>query len=400
MKLLPTILLLCGGFLLLCGQLSEAQDAASLERANGLLKAAPIVDGHNDLPWVIREKFGNDVEGYDISVVAKFDTDIPRLRTGGVGAQFWSVWVPSSLGPFESMRAQLEQIDIARRMIDTYPDDLMMANSVADIEEALEQSKIASMLGMEGGHTIGNSLGALRAYYDLGVRYMTLTHFNGHDWADSATDEVRHEGLTEFGREVVREMNRLGMLVDLSHVSPATMHDSLDVTEAPVIFSHSSAKALTAHARNVPDDVLKRMKANDGVVMVTFIPSFVNDERRVWEVKESKAVEQAQAMAERLAAVDLGVTKKAGESGTLYGSVTSAEIAELLEAKGVQVDRRKLVLNAPIKSVGTHEIAIRLHRKVKATITIVVLSDRVHEPLVESDNAPQDDEPDYDRDSE
>ena len=257
---------------------------AALERANNVLQAAPVVDGHNDLPWVIREKFGGDVEGYDISVRAQFDTDLPRLREGQVGTQFWSVYVPSSLSPVEAMTAQLEQIDIAHRIINMYPDDLMFATSVADIAAAKAQGKIASLLGMEGGHTIVNSVGALRSYYDLGVRYMTLTHFHSNDWADSATDDARHEGITEFGREVVREMNRLGMLVDLSHVSAETMNDVLDVAEAPVIFSHSSARALTRHVRNVPDSVLERMRDNGGVVMVTFIPAYVSEKRREWEV--------------------------------------------------------------------------------------------------------------------
>lgn len=262
-----------------CGK----DDQEALERARQLLDAAPVFDGHNDLPWVIREKFEGDVEGYDISKPAKFDTDIPRLREGRVGTQFWSVYVPSSLTPLEAMQAQLEQIDIARRMIALYPDDLQLATSVADIEAALQAGRIASLLGMEGGHSIVNSLGALRAYHALGVRYMTLTHFHSNDWADSATDEARHEGITEFGREVIREMNRLGMLVDLSHVSVDTMNDVLDVAEAPVIFSHSSARELTDHVRNVPDSVLKRLARNGGVVMVTFIPAYVSEKRREWE---------------------------------------------------------------------------------------------------------------------
>ena len=266
-------------------QAAGAQDGdAALERAIDVLQAAPVVDGHNDLPWVIREKFGNNVEGYDISVRAQFDTDLPRLREGQVGTQFWSVYVPSSMTPVEAMTAQLEQIDIAHRIINMYPDDLMFAASIADIDAAREQGKIASLLGMEGGHTIVNSLGALRSYYDLGVRYMTITHFHSHDWADSATGDARHEGITEFGREVIREMNRLGMLVDLSHVSAETMNDVLDVAEAPVIFSHSSARGLTNHVRNVPDSVLERMRDNGGVVMVTFIPAYVSEERREWEV--------------------------------------------------------------------------------------------------------------------
>jgi membrane dipeptidase len=255
----------------------------SLERALSVLDAAPVVDGHNDLPWVIREKFGGDVENYDISVYAQFDTDIPRLREGRVGTQFWSVYVPSSMPDLQAVQVQLEQIDIAHRIIARYPDDLMLATGTDDIDRAMAEGKIASLLGMEGGHTIVNSLGALRSYYDLGVRYMTLTHFHSTDWADSATGDVLHEGLTEFGREVIREMNRLGMLVDLSHVSANTMNDVLDVAEAPVIFSHSSARALTDHARNVPDGVLRRVAENGGVVMVTFVPPYVSEERRRWE---------------------------------------------------------------------------------------------------------------------
>ncbi|MEE8625229.1 MAG: dipeptidase [Acidiferrobacterales bacterium] len=258
-------------------------DDEALTRAMEILQNAPIVDGHNDLPWVIREKFGGDVERYDISVRAQFDTDIPRMLAGMVGTQFWSVYVPSSLSPLDAIQTQLEQIDIARRIIGMYPEIFMFATSVSDINAARERGKIASLLGMEGGHTIVNSLGTLRSYYDLGVRYMTLTHFHSNDWADSATDDPRHEGITEFGREVIHEMNRLGMMVDLSHVSVATMNDVLDVAEAPVIFSHSSARALTDHTRNVPDVVLERVSENGGVVMVTFVPAYVLEERRVWE---------------------------------------------------------------------------------------------------------------------
>jgi len=280
MKLTVTILSLLFTVAAAASQ-AEEEDAA-LVHAREILRRAPLVDGHNDLPDVIRDKFGSDVAANDISVQAAFDTDIPRLRAGGVGTQVWSVYVPSALSPLDAMRQQLEQIDVARRMIAAYPDDLAFAISVADIEAARAQGRIASLLGMEGGHTIANSLGALRAYYDLGVRYMTLTHFHSHDWADSATDDARHEGLTEFGREVVREMNRLGMMVDLSHVSPDTMNDALDVSEAPVIFSHSSARGVTDHARNVPDSVLKRLAEHDGIVMVNFYPEFVNEEIRQW----------------------------------------------------------------------------------------------------------------------
>lgn len=280
----PINILLFGIFLLLGWQsvFADEQADAYLDQARAILKQAPLVDGHNDLPMVIRDEFGGNVEGHDISVPASHDTDIPRLRAGGVGAQFWSVYVPSSLSPLQAVRQQLEQFDIALRIIRLYPDDLMLATSLADIEQAREENKIASLIGIEGGHTIVNSLGVLRAYYDLGARYMTLTHYHTNDWADSATDDVRHNGLTGFGKEVVREMNRLGMMVDISHVSPKTMNDVLDVTEAPVIFSHSSALALTSHKRNVPDDVLKRVTGNGGVVMVTFIPDFISDERRQW----------------------------------------------------------------------------------------------------------------------
>jgi len=273
------------GFALVVGWQSAFADQHTdpfLEQARAILKKAPLVDGHNDLPMVIRDEFGGDVEGYDISVPASHDTDIPRLHAGGVGTQFWSVYVPSSLPPLQAVRQQLEQFDIALRLIRLYPDELMLARSVADIEQAREEGKIASLIGIEGGHTIINSLGVLRAYYDLGARYMTLTHYHTNDWADSATDVARYDGLSGFGKEVIREMNRLGMMVDISHVSEDTMNDVLDVTEAPVIFSHSSAQALTKHKRNVPDDVLKRVTKNGGVVMVTFIPSFVSEERRQW----------------------------------------------------------------------------------------------------------------------
>ncbi len=262
---------------------AQSEDAA-LRRAKAILRTTPIIDTHNDLPWVIREKGTppRDVESYDISKRARFDTDIPRLREGMVGAQFWSVYVPSGLSPLDAMRAQLEQIDIAHRIIAKYPNALGYAASVADIRRQMARGRIASLLGIEGGHTIANSLGALRAYYVLGVRYMTLTHFHTNDWADAATDSSRHNGLTPFGREVVREMNRLGMLVDISHVSPATMSDVLNAVEAPVIFSHSSAQALTDHARNVPDSILRRVTQNGGVVMVAFIPVFVSEPARKW----------------------------------------------------------------------------------------------------------------------
>jgi membrane dipeptidase len=260
----------------------QAPPDEALERARQILAETPLIDGHNDLPWAIRENSAapHDVRAYDLRRRTPGHTDIERLRQGMVGAQFWSVYIPSESVHEGAARFQLEQIDIARQIIDLYPDHFALALGASDIERVFGAGKIASLIGIEGGHAIENSLGALRAYYDLGVRYMTLTHSLNIDWADAATDAPRHNGLTAFGKEVVREMNRLGMLVDLSHVAPATMHDALDVSEAPVIFSHSSARAVTDHLRNVPDDVLRRLPKNGGVVMVTIVPSFVSEKVR------------------------------------------------------------------------------------------------------------------------
>lgn len=264
----------------------DASMARHLEVARRVLETTPLVDGHNDLPWAIREneEAPMDVGAYDLRTRAPGHTDIPRLRAGGMGAQFWSVYVPSStMEEGNAARTQLEEIDIARQIIARYPDHFALALSPSDVERIFGEGRIASMLGMEGGHAIENSLGALRAFFDLGVRYMTLTHSASIDWADAGTGENLHDGLTPFGEEVIREMNRMGMLVDLSHVSPAAMSDVLDVTEAPVIFSHSSARALTDHVRNVPDSILRRMPTNGGVVMVTFVPSFINEAVRTYQ---------------------------------------------------------------------------------------------------------------------
>jgi membrane dipeptidase len=250
---------------------------ADVRRAERVLRSTPLVDGHNDLPWRIREDtvHPRDVHAYDLRQRTPGHTDLERLRRGMVGAQFWSVYIPGEIRDSGYARVQLEQIDIARRVIERYPDRLTPAGTAADVMRAFKAGKIGSMLGLEGGHAIENSLGALRAYYDLGARYMTLTHNVTLDWADAAQDSARHGGLTRFGEEVVREMNRLGMLVDLSHVSPATMSDALNVTAAPVIFSHSSARAIADVPRNVPDSILRRLPENGGVVMVTFVPGFV-----------------------------------------------------------------------------------------------------------------------------
>ncbi|MGH8236403.1 MAG: dipeptidase [Steroidobacteraceae bacterium] len=269
------------GCVLLAGLLiataARADEDAALTHARKLLHSAILVDGHNDLPWAVRtyKAAPGDVAAYDLRKATSGQTDLARLKLGGVGAQFWSVYIPGETGSGFA-RTQLEQIDIARRIIAQYPDRLQFATSVADIRAAHRAGRIASMLGMEGGHAIEDSLGALRAYYDLGVRYMTLTHNVHTSWADSQALPPVHGGLTPFGEQVVLEMNKLGMLVDLSHTSDGTMDDALRVSQAPVIFSHSSARALCDVPRNVPDDILKRLKPNGGVVMVTFVAGFID----------------------------------------------------------------------------------------------------------------------------
>ena len=279
-----------------------AQSAASstdpnMARALRVLRAHPVIDGHNDLPWAVRtaRKSPRDVAAYDLRSRTPGFTDLPRLRQGMVGGQFWSVYIPGAARDSGYARMQLEQIDIARRIIARYPDQLALALTADDARRIMKQGKIASFLGMEGGHAIENSLGALRAYYDLGVRYMTLTHNVTLDWADAALDSAKHGGLTPFGKEVVREMNRLGMLVDLAHVSPGTMSDALDVSQAPVIFSHSSARALTDVARNVPDSILRRVTKNGGVVMVSFVPEFVSQQVQDWSREADAARRDARA---------------------------------------------------------------------------------------------------------
>jgi membrane dipeptidase len=256
----------------------------NLPAALELLAEHPVVDGHNDLPWALRELVRYDLDRCDIATdqSALLHTDIPRLRAGGVGAQFWSVYVPSSLAGDAAVSATLEQIDAVGQMIERYPVHLRSALTADDMEAARSEGRIASLMGAEGGHSIGASLATLRALHALGVRYMTLTHNDNVPWADSATDEPRAHGLTRFGEEVVREMNRTGMLVDLSHVSADTMRDALRVSEAPVVFSHSSARALCDHPRNVPDDVLELLPANGGVAMVTFVPKFILPAAIAW----------------------------------------------------------------------------------------------------------------------
>ena len=264
----------------------EPPPAALVERARELLRRHPLVDGHNDLPWQLRERFGNDLSRLDLhedqsGLEPPLHTDLPRLARGGVGAQFWSVYVPVTIAGPAAVEAVLEQIDVVHRLAERYPERLEVALTAADVERIHGAGRVASLIGMEGGHALDGSLAVLRQLHRAGARYMTLTHSANTPWADSATDGIAHGGLTGFGREVVREMNRLGMLVDVSHVSPAAMLAAMEASEAPVIFSHSSARALVDHPRNVPDDVLRRMAEDGGVVMVTWVPAFVS--RAAWE---------------------------------------------------------------------------------------------------------------------
>ncbi len=281
--------LLSAAALLAASSLAAQSPEAVAEAA---LEAAPVFDGHNDVPIQLRGRWGNMIGDFDFVDTTDtgpehaehrtMHTDLNRLREGKVGAQFWSVYVSAALEEPEAVQATIEQIDVTRRLIDRYPGDLALALTADDVEAAVAGGKIASLLGMEGGYSIGSSLAVLRQMYALGARYMTLTHSRNLSWADSATDAPEHGGLTDFGRNVVREMNRLGMLVDLSHVSEQTMQDALDVAVAPVIFSHSGARAINGHARNVPDSVLRRLPENGGMVMVVALPGYVSEDARQW----------------------------------------------------------------------------------------------------------------------
>lgn len=266
---------------------SETSDISTRQTIRRLLRESPLIDGHNDLAWEFRRTANNQLDAIDLSGNTRpsgLVTDLPRLRAGGVGGQFWSVYVPPELTNGSAVTAVLEQIDMVHRLIARYPQDLELALTADDIVRIHREAKIASLIGLEGGHSIGNSIGAMRMMSALGARYMTLTHITNNEWADSGTDEPAHHGLTRFGEDVVREMNTLGMLVDLSHVSDETMAAALRVSKAPIIFSHSSARALCHHPRNVPDDILKLVAANGGLVMVTFIPEFLTETDRFDEI--------------------------------------------------------------------------------------------------------------------
>ena len=277
----------------------EAMPPPTADMIARLLKEVPLIDGHIDLPWVIRERFGSRLGSFDLSDTAALDpplgTDLRKLRAGGVGGVFWSVWVPTELGKDEAVRTVFEQIDLVHRMAAAYPDDLEIALTAADVRRIHAAGRIASLIGAEGGHCIADSPAVLRMLYAVGARYLTLTHWDSTAWADAATAAPQHDGLTDFGVALVREMNRIGMLVDLSHVSAAAMHDALDATRAPVIFSHSCAAALNPHPRNVPDDVLRRLPANGGVVMVNFGSYFIDP--RVTERVAAGEAEEARLKA-------------------------------------------------------------------------------------------------------
>ena len=271
--------------------LAQPIDPKVQARIDRILKTTPLIDGHNDLAEQLREHYNLSIEGLasgtDQRKPQPLMTDMARLHAGRVGAQFWSVYIPSEVTGDAAIRETIEQIDIVKRLVKAYPRDLALAGTADDIVRIHKTGRVASLIGIEGGHQIGGNLAALRLFYELGARYMTLTHFKNNEWADSATDDPKYHGLTDFGRTVVHEMNRLGMLVDLSHVSDDTMRDALKASKAPVIFSHSSARALDDHPRNVPDDILKLTAANGGVVMVNFYPGYVSDDVRKWNAEES-----------------------------------------------------------------------------------------------------------------
>jgi len=323
-----------------------AQDRGDFEtRVDRVLVGTPLIDGHNDLAWEIRERFDSDLTRVDLRAdtsaipapagAVPLMTDIPRLRAGRVGAQFWSVWIPVQIKGFEAVQTTIEQIDLVKNMAHRYPADLAMAYTAADIRRIHKAGRIASLIGVEGGHQINNSLAVLRQLYELGARYMTLTHTSNTDWADSATDAPLHHGLTAFGRQIVKEMNRMGMLVDLSHVSPETMKAALSVTAAPVIFSHSSARALVDHPRDVADDVLRLVAKNGGVVMVNFNPGYVSQAFNMWLA--DRAAEQTRFSSPPYAGLYIGQPDRARDAlaawdkGHPKPAVTLADVANHID---------------------------------------------------------------------
>ena len=327
-------------------------DAAAAATANAALDAAPIFDGHNDVPNQLRARVANQINAFDFEDTtdtgvahpqgAVMQTDLVRLREGKVGAQYWSVYVSSSLQEPQAVQATVEQIDVTKRPIARNPGTMRYVETADQVETAMRDGKIASLLGMEGGYSIGSNLGVLRQFHAMGARYMTLTHNSNIPWADAATDAPKHDGLTDFGKDVVREMNRLGMLVDLSHVSEATMMDALDVATAPVIFSHSGARGVTAHPRNVPDSVLKRLPENGGVVMVVALPRFINEKVRQWDARRAGVIAQARVEqgAEGQALQAITGENRAGFIEGDVGSRLAAAQVVIVHCRQVIVDQR------------------------------------------------------------
>jgi membrane dipeptidase len=314
----------------LAASAGRAQDAPLVERARALLRRAPLVDTHNDLPTVLLEKRGGDLTGLDLGQPQpELSADVPRLREGGVGVQYWSVFAESAtMKTHTSLREALREFDVALRAIRSRP-ELQLALSADDVERIHAGGRIASLLGVEGGHMIESSPAALRIFHQLGARYMTLTHWDTVEWADAATDRAEHDGLTKLGEKIVREMNRLGMFVDLSHVSPDTMRDALRVTRAPVIFSHSNAYAVDAHPRNVPDDVLRRLPANGGVVHVNFIKEFVARGNPAWQEEKKAALEELRARLDDEDAIKRGIEEWAAAHPEPRGSI--ADVADHID---------------------------------------------------------------------
>ena len=324
------------------------------EIAAAALEAAPVWDGHNDVPIQLRGRFGNVIGEFDFEDTSDtgpsnaegraMHTDFGRLAEGKVGAQFWSVYVSADLAPRDAVIATIEQIDVTKRLVRRYPDRLALALTAAEVERAMAEGKVASLLGMEGGHSIDGNLAVLRQMYDLGARYMTLTHSKNTPWADSATAAPQHGGLTDFGRDVVREMQRIGMLVDLSHVSEATMLDTLEVAGAPVIFSHSGAYGATAHPRNVPDRVLERLRDNGGIVMIVALPAYVSETRRQW----GAASEAEKKRLETLHPGDPDAVKRGQEAWKAANPEPVATVADMAD----HVDRVRQVAGIDHIGVG------------------------------------------------
>ncbi|MEL7690693.1 dipeptidase [Citromicrobium bathyomarinum] len=320
---------------LICSPLA-AQTAE--ETALAALEAAPVWDGHNDVPIQLRARFANQIGDFDFEHTDQvkteegdaMQTDLARLRAGRVGVQWWSVYVPAAVDEPRAVQMTMEQIDVMKRLIARYPEDMTLALTADEVEAARAQGRIAGMLGMEGGHSIGSSLAVLRQMYDLGARYMTLTHSKNTPWADSATDDPEHDGLTDFGKDLVREMNRIGMVVDLSHVSEKTMMDALDVSRAPVIFSHSSARAINGHARNVPDAVLRRLPENGGIIMVTAVPGFLSEDARVWNAQRDAEEARLKALWQgQPDAVEAGM--KAWDEANPYPPANISDMADHID---------------------------------------------------------------------